>query len=302
MTNKILIIDDDPVSLTLLQSRLTANGYEVATATNGNQALVKIKQSKPDLILTDVLMPEMDGFSFYKEVKSNEATSRIPIIVMTARSKMRDTFEMVGADSFLAKPVDINALLAQVQRLTGYQPLKPVLKTEEPPLPAPAEAKIPPEVTTQVSGKKALIFGSSDEVLKDISQQLQRGAYNVVVVKDAEKIVGEAENCGPDLILLQANAATATPLDEIVVRVNLVLKKKINQQEKKNKKEEDAPVNPASIVLFTVEEEMSAVSSMAEKATDVESIIQRCKDNSGVSNFGMYSPISFFSRIQKFLK
>lgn len=114
---RILVVDDEPDMLGVIVQRLQANGYEVSTANHGQAALASLKKSTPDLIILDVLMPVMDGFTFYKEFKRDHAAAQIPVIVLTARNKMEDTFAAVGVDAFIAKPFDAQALLAKVEEL-----------------------------------------------------------------------------------------------------------------------------------------------------------------------------------------
>ena len=114
---RILVVDDEPDLLGLLMQRLQAHGYEVRVANHGQEALAGLKQTLPDLIILDVLMPVMDGFTFYKELRKNRETAHIPVIVLTARNKMEDTFSAVGVDAFIVKPFDAQELLAKVEEL-----------------------------------------------------------------------------------------------------------------------------------------------------------------------------------------
>jgi DNA-binding response OmpR family regulator len=116
---KILVIDDEADLTTVLSKRLEANGYDVRVAHDGVEALETLKVVIPDVIILDILMPRMDGFSFYKELKKNPAQATIPVIIITARGKMEATFSAMGADEFLAKPFDSQVLLEKVAVLVA---------------------------------------------------------------------------------------------------------------------------------------------------------------------------------------
>ena len=114
MAKKILVIDDEPTIVKVVESRLKANGYEVVCAYDGQEGLQKVASQSPDLIIVDIGMPKVDGYTFVKEVRAKESTSKTPIIVLTARDKMRDLFEMEGVKDYLAKPFKAEELLERV--------------------------------------------------------------------------------------------------------------------------------------------------------------------------------------------
>ena len=113
----ILVVDDDLIIIEGTRNILERRGFRVLTAQNGQAALHILKAQKPDLILTDVLMPVMDGFSFYKELKKNPATADIPVLVMTARGPMEDTFKVAGADGFMTKPFSPVNLTVEIDQI-----------------------------------------------------------------------------------------------------------------------------------------------------------------------------------------
>jgi DNA-binding response OmpR family regulator len=110
----VLVIDDEPDIVNMLKMRLEANRYDCLTASNGQEGLMQLKKKKVDLILLDILMPVMDGYEFFKRVKKDEKTKDIPIIVLTARGMMRDTFDFLGVDDFLPKPFDGNQVVERI--------------------------------------------------------------------------------------------------------------------------------------------------------------------------------------------
>ncbi len=119
MSKKILIIDDDPNIVELLKRRLLASQYLVATANNGEDGLAQVKVEKPDLIIVDVLMPKMDGYTFVRMLRREEEVRNIPVIVLTAKDKMKDLFEMEGVKDYIVKPYRPEDLMEKVKRNLG---------------------------------------------------------------------------------------------------------------------------------------------------------------------------------------
>jgi len=116
MTSRILVVDDTPANLQALSATLKEKGYQISVATNGQQALEAVARVRPDLILLDVVMPEMDGFEACRRLKSSDATNDIPIIFLTARAESEDIvkgFEL-GAVDYVPKPFNAPELLARV--------------------------------------------------------------------------------------------------------------------------------------------------------------------------------------------
>jgi class 3 adenylate cyclase len=114
---KILIVDDEPFNVDCLEQELEDFGYDTISATNGQEALDKVAREVPDLILLDVMMPIMDGFTVCRLLKENDDTRLIPIVMMTALGSVEDRIQGIeaGADDFLTKPVDDRELLARIR-------------------------------------------------------------------------------------------------------------------------------------------------------------------------------------------
>ena len=113
---KILIADDEQQLALAVKIRLQSRGYQVVTASNGQQALELAEQEHPDLIILDVLMPVMDGYSCLRELNKRFGRGRIPVIILTARDRMKDLFELEGIVDYVIKPFDHEDLLIRMER------------------------------------------------------------------------------------------------------------------------------------------------------------------------------------------
>ena len=119
MTARILVVDDVPANVKLLEARLTAEYFSVVTANGGNEALAICERAECDIVLLDVMMPEMDGFEVCRRLKSNPSTQHIPVVMVTALDQASDRIKGLeaGADDFLTKPVSDLAMIARVRSL-----------------------------------------------------------------------------------------------------------------------------------------------------------------------------------------
>jgi adenylate cyclase len=122
---RILVVDDDPTNLEVLRVRLSAQGYEVVTAVDGEDALRRARELKPDLVLLDVMMPNLDGISVLKELKGDITLRYIPVILVTAKADTRDIVRGLeaGGDDYLTKPFEQAALVARVRSLLRIKEL-----------------------------------------------------------------------------------------------------------------------------------------------------------------------------------
>ena len=115
----ILIVDDELDTLTILRILLESKGYDVEEAHNGVEALEQVKAKKPDLMLLDVMMPEMDGYTVCRTIKSEEKTQDISVILLTVRALPEDVAKGkgCGADFYITKPFDSYALLNDIHKI-----------------------------------------------------------------------------------------------------------------------------------------------------------------------------------------
>ncbi|MEW5895727.1 MAG: response regulator [Candidatus Omnitrophota bacterium] len=116
MAYKILLVDDEPDFLSVVRMRLSKAGYDVICAKDGKDALDHLRLKIPDIIITDVMMPVMDGIDLFQELRNRPDTKDIPIIVITVKDRLEASFKAVGVDEFIAKPFEIEDLLKKVQK------------------------------------------------------------------------------------------------------------------------------------------------------------------------------------------
>ena len=119
VNSKELVVDDVPLNRKLQQTYLDAVGYDVILAEDGIEALKRVEEETPDLILLDIMMPKMNGFQVCHNLKNNDSTRFIPIIMVTALNEVEDKIKGIeaGADDFICKPFNKLELLARVKSL-----------------------------------------------------------------------------------------------------------------------------------------------------------------------------------------
>lgn len=123
---KLLIVDDTPLNLKLLGDLLAVKGYAVATASNGEEALARLAQELPDLVLLDVMMPGLSGYDVCRRIRANPATALLPVVMVTSLDPQQERVHGIeaGADDFLSKPINQPELFARVQSLLRIKALQ----------------------------------------------------------------------------------------------------------------------------------------------------------------------------------
>ena len=116
MSKRLLIVDDEPKLLRAVAVDLQGEGYDVATARSGTEALVAVAQRLPDLIVSDIRMPGMDGYELARRLRHNQSTALIPIVFLTAKDQTKDRIEGFrnGVDAYLTKPFEPDELVAVI--------------------------------------------------------------------------------------------------------------------------------------------------------------------------------------------
>lgn len=154
MTNpaRILIADDNPDNIEIFRTRLSLHGYEILTASDGEEAVAAVREHHPDLILLDVMMPKMNGVEACRLIKSDERLPFMPVIMITAKSSPRDVVTALdaGADEYLIKPVDHSALVARVKSMLRIKALNDTVVSQRAQL-ADWNAKLEQRVNEQIT-------------------------------------------------------------------------------------------------------------------------------------------------------
>ena len=175
MANRILIVDDEPTTIELATQKMRLAGYQVDTASNGVEALKKVDNQDYDLIISDVVMPEMDGVDLFKELRARSDTSVIPIIIITDSFVIEESFRKLGVDDFLAKPLDPIKLLKSIDELIR------------------GKAK---------ENNKVVIVTEDYLTGKEMAGELEKKGTVVSVVEDGRETVSRSLVMNPKIILL----------------------------------------------------------------------------------------------------
>ena len=205
MSARILVVDDIEANVRLLEAKLSAEYYEVLTASDGVTALAIAAAEKPDIILLDVMMPGMDGFEVCRRLKDDPETRHIPVVLVTALDGRADriTGLEAGADEFLTKPIDDVMLFARVRSLTRLKLIIDELRQRE------ASGRRMGVIAGAASrlggtGGRVLIVDDNERQALRVLAELQR-EHRPVVESDPEKAILTAR--GPvDLVIVNATA------------------------------------------------------------------------------------------------
>jgi CheY-like chemotaxis protein len=177
MIKNILLAEDDRGTALLVKTQLENKGYHVYTAPNGIEALKILSTQSVDLIITDVVMPKMDGVDLYAAVKKDPKKTNIPIIIVTDKAVFKESFASLGVSNFVEKSSDINALLKKIVDIQNYS----------------EEIK---------KFHKILICGKNDIVLRQITAALNGKNYLVTVAKNSDDLIPKALTIKPHAIVM----------------------------------------------------------------------------------------------------
>ena len=194
MGHKILIVDDEPVMLLILKSRLEAEQYEIVTAKDGTEGLAKFKTEKPDLVITDVMMPGLSGYEFFEALrKSGKEGASVPVIVTSARGSMSQFFEAWQIAAFIPKPFDMPLLVKEIKEALWV------------PLEAPPGEPVAPVTPVQPKGdlRTILLVGVSEFEMRKVKAFLEENSCSVVQALDEQDALKTAKKLKPDFIFIE---------------------------------------------------------------------------------------------------
>jgi DNA-binding response OmpR family regulator len=170
----ILVVDDDEGIRSLLKQELTEAGYNVEEAADGKAAIIKIRERRPDLVILDVMMPEMNGFDVAAILKNDPQTMEIPIIILSVVQDKARGFR-IGVDRYLTKPIDTGLLFSEIGNL----------------------------LEQGKSRKKIMVVDEDSVTIRSLTDVLEAKGYQVVE-SDAKELVENAIAAQPDIIILNS--------------------------------------------------------------------------------------------------
>jgi two-component system cell cycle response regulator len=220
MTANILVVDDIETNIKLLKAKLLNEYYTVFTASSGKEALDMLEKNKIDVVLLDVMMPEMDGFEVCKRIKANPNTTHIPVVMVTALSDIEDRVRGLeaGADEFLTKPINDTPLFVRLKSLSRMKVLIDELKLRNDTNALLGSPAI--EMQDTFNDKKILLINDDIVQAKNIKKMLLKISPNVQVINESLELESIPEYV-PDLVIISSTLENEDPL-----RVSVALKGK----------------------------------------------------------------------------
>lgn len=212
MTARILIIDDAPANTRLLEGKLAAEYYQTATAHSGFDCLRLARSWKPDLILLDVMMPEMDGYECCRRLKETPETLHIPVVMVTALGEPSERLQGLeaGADDFLTKPVEYDTLLARVRGLVRFKRLLDEWRARGETARALGLAE--PAQIPSIAGATALVVDDWDRGADFVHGMLSREGVVPVRARNEPEAVALCAKRSFDLVVLSLGMVSDDPL------------------------------------------------------------------------------------------
>jgi two-component system cell cycle response regulator len=213
MTARILIVDDMPANTRLLEAKLTAEYYQVASVRDGQAALARAVEWQPDLILLDVMMPGMDGYECCRRLKGDDRTLHIPVVMITALGEPAERIQGLeaGADDFLTKPVEYATLMARVRSLARLKRLLDEWRVRGETARAlglSGDRRSEP----RVAGAKALVVDDWRPGADAVKAALEREGILPLHAKTIGEAMALTASNGFDLIVLSLSMAAEDPL------------------------------------------------------------------------------------------
>ena len=171
-SKQLLLIDDDPNLILLVKDYLEFRGYQVLTAENGREALDLLQDSLPDMIICDVMMPEMDGHTLVQQIRKNSRTNWIPVLFLSAKGQSQDRVKglNMGADVYMVKPFEPEELVAQVE--SSLKQTNRLIKQNSKVAPAKTKIKVPQNVELTPTELKVVQLVARGMANRQIAEKL----------------------------------------------------------------------------------------------------------------------------------
>jgi two-component system, cell cycle response regulator len=203
MSARVLVVDDVEVNVRLLEAKLSSEYFTVITASSGRQALELAQSEHPDIVLLDVMMPEMDGFEVCRKLKAEAHTADIPVVMVTALSEVADRVRglQAGADDFLTKPVNDVALFSRVRSLVRLKRMMEEWRLREEVYGRFDNVIAEPRCAEDLSPARVVLWEESGLVAERVSEMLQTVASAVLRPTSAEQLREMADGT-VDLVIL----------------------------------------------------------------------------------------------------
>lgn len=182
---RILLVEDDPHLVLTLRDFLAFEGYDVATAADGEQGLAQARTCPPDLIILDISMPGMGGLGFLNQIKGADGRPRYPVLVFTARSAMKDFFDTLPIDGFVEKPCERAELLTRIRAILDRSPQSS-------------------DRARASDAPRSILLGEDDPVISaPIRSALEEAGYAVTVIASGPELLERAASSRPDGIVVK---------------------------------------------------------------------------------------------------
>ncbi|MDJ0947814.1 MAG: PleD family two-component system response regulator [Alphaproteobacteria bacterium] len=214
MTARVLVVDDLPQNVKLLEAKLTSEYFNVLTANSGSEALEIIEIARPDIVLLDVMMPEMDGFEVCRNIKSDPKTAHIPVVMITALSDVSDRVRGLeaGADDFLTKPVTDVPLFARIRSLVRLKMAMDELRLRQDTSEQLGAVAGEDAIARDITGARVLLVEDDELSAELIAEFAAESDIKLQVVQRLDRVSELGAQEPFDLIMCSADLATGDAL------------------------------------------------------------------------------------------
>ncbi len=214
MTARILVVDDVPANVRLLEARLLAEYFEVLTAYSGPEAIEACENGKVDVVLLDVMMPDMDGFEVCRRLKKDPATAHIPVVMVTALDQTSDRIRGLeaGADDFLTKPVNDLQLMTRVKSLVRLKSLEDELRLRASTTRNIGIEELLSRRDSTLDGQASVLIVDDRKASADRMCKMLSGAADCDVNADPQAAFFQAADNGYDCVIVSTGLVDYDPL------------------------------------------------------------------------------------------